>query len=243
MTVNIKADPLFEKWAIGYSGCYGGDVSGKFWLSGIEYGGGTSENELVFNDSSVPPTKSEPEYLKYPYGQKAAKLYTAMLGKDMTDYKKIATEQRYFSADSGSFMMNLYPISFRKDQDELWEEWLYKKTGLPTKSIYCAWCQMNRFKAITERVIKYSPEIIVGTGLSRKDDFIMAFGGIENLYENEKELQSIKIMDKQMYYLPVNNGRTMLFITPFLGSSGGLNSDALLSEFGKQIRQISTAIP
>ena len=39
----------FERWALGFSGCDGGNPNGSVWLCGIEFGGGCTEKELEKN--------------------------------------------------------------------------------------------------------------------------------------------------------------------------------------------------
>ena len=95
-----------------------------------------------FDDVSRPNYLSESDLkkeLRYEYAIKVAKLYSAILGKKVSDYYDFSMRDRIFDKDSSVFRVNLYPISFHHDNDDLWEGWLYRKTGLPTKSLYRAW--------------------------------------------------------------------------------------------------------
>jgi len=236
--MEIKAKDDFSKWAMGYSGCDGGNVSGPIWFCGIEYGG-NEEEKLDFNELKQPlyiHDNQRKQFLAYQYNIKVAKIYASILGEDVASYLQIALRDKIFDKDSNVFKMNLYPISFHHDSDDLWQEWLYRKTGLPTKSIYRAWCQLYRFREIQKWVNGHSPKLIVATGITYKNEFIMAFDGIETIYKgniNKKNLSG-----RDLALLDINDSKTILAITPFLGGRYGLNSDSLLQEFGKEIRNI-----
>jgi hypothetical protein len=230
----IKATDDFTKWASGYSGC-NGDVTGNIWFCGIEYGGNEAENEFQFTDASNPADIPD-DFFKYQYNIKVAKIYATLRGEAVENYSTVALRDNLFVHNSGVFKMNLYPISFHHDTDDLWPEWIYRKTGLPTKSIYRAWCQIYRFSEILKWVNKHSPKIIICTGITYQNDFIMAFNGLEDLYK--KDISKKTISGRDLVALNVNDDKTILVIIPFLGGTHGLNSDQLLQVFGKEIQNL-----
>jgi hypothetical protein len=237
--MEVDVTPEFGEWAVGYSGCDGGNLKGEVWVCGIEYGGGVVESDLRFDPMLEPwcwPEESIDEALSYQYNRKLAKLYAAIKGEPVGMCMDVAKRDRIFQKDGPMFKLNLYPIAFKNASDELWEEWIYKKTGLPTKSLYRAWCQIHRFKAIRSWVAEYSPKLIIGTGRGYLSDFVLAFGGLECLYDGTGRTE--KIGDRDLFIRSVNGGRTQLAVTPFLGNRHGLSSDAQLEDFGKAIREL-----
>ena len=234
----------FKEWAIGFSGCDGGNIAGPIWFCGIEWGGGDTEEGLKFGNVSRPDAWTDQQRedcfkKNYPYDQRAIKLYASIIRSNEKNYAKLARDKKVFGAQSDLFKFNLYPISFRHDQDELWQKWLYVKTGLPTKSMYRAWCQKNRFPEMKERVQEHKPRLIVCTGFSYLREFIMAFGGVDKSFDtvNKETIQAES--SRPLSWVLINEGRTMLVVTPFLGyRKYDLNSEGLLSLFGEKIATI-----
>jgi len=236
--MQISATERFANWAAGFSGCDGGDLSGAIWFCGIEYGGRKNCGDFLSRDVSEPGF-IEPATLKKrlspQYNRKAAKLYAALKGERVQRYFQVAKEDRLFDQESVAFKMNLYPLAFPKGNDELWGKDLYQLTNLPTKSLYRAWCQLYRFPQIRSWVEKNNPLLIIGTSKTYKDDFLAAFSPDEQIFE---KLEHDSIMGRDIYWKPINHGRTLLVITPFLGGPHGLNSDSLLKEFADKINTV-----
>jgi len=239
MLINVKKE--FEEWAKGLAGCDGGNPDGSIWFCGIEWGGGDDVEQVSFNKIDKPVWDDDrlKEFSKYQYDRKVAKIYSTLLGRDIGEYKEVAFDKRLFSSHSDLFKLNLYPISFHHDADELWDQRWYERTGLPTKSIYRAWCQINRFKTFQDLVVKHSPKLIIATGSSYKTDFIMAFESAEAIYC--PDIKEVVLPEKRkMFWLEINKGQTILAIIPFLGTRYGLNSDGLLRDASKKIEEICT---
>ena len=246
--MEIKVSKDFERWAKGFSGCDGGNPHGRIWFCGIEYGGNEREGEMKFPDISSPPFLKDEDrrnFIKHQYSRKTVKLYLSLTGEDSANYKSAGLrEGGIFGENSDSFKMNLYPISFHHDSDDLWEEWLFNKTGIPTKSIYRAWCQIYRFNTLLEFVKIYSPRLIIGTGLSYENEFLMAFAGLDKVHQFKNQNKPIKIYDSnsnrelEIRYMYINENRTVLAVTPFLGGRYGLNSDILIKNAGSEIANV-----
>ena len=234
----INATGEFEVWASSLAGCDGGNPAGAIWFCGIEWGGGDDVETFKFDINISPVWDDErlKNFTKYQYDRKVAKIYSVLIGKEIGEYQEVAFEKRIFSGESDLFKLNLYPISFHHDSDELWDRRWYEKTGLPTKSIYRAWCQINRFKKFQELVEKHNPRLIVATSTSYKTDFIMAFAGADTIYHSD--IKSEVINNKYLEWLNINNDKTILAITPFLGTRYGLNSDAQLRGFANKLLTI-----
>ena len=238
--MNFGATKGFQKWATGFSGCDGGNINGPIWFCGIEYGGGEDKYDFKFDDVTSPsyvPEEKLWDHLKYQYNRKMAKIYAQICGRTPPEYYENARDRGLMSADGDVFKMNLFPIAFPRDHNELWEEWIYNETGLPTKSIYRAWCQVHRFVKIQQWVSENSPKLIVATSVNYEADFMMAFGGVNTIYDKQS-VENETILDRRLVWLPVNSGKTILAITPFLGYRYGLNSDALQAGFGARLNEI-----
>ena len=126
----------FKEWACSFAGCDGGNPNSDIWISGIEWGYGKQRTESeeeysntltnyyskelreeINNGFYEPPDKTYnmEKALAYQYGQKVAKLYTVIQGKDITQSRETAN----CSTGSEIFRLNLYPISFPNEGDEL----------------------------------------------------------------------------------------------------------------------------
>ena len=238
--MKFTATKEFEAWATGYSGCDGGNINGPIWFCGIEYGGGETESDFM-SDDAITPRHIEADklrnHLKPQYNRKMAKIYSTICQQEVRHYLENAEERQLMSPKGDVFKMNLFPIAFRKDHDELWKKWIFDRTGLPTKSMYRAWCQNNRFTKIQEWVTNYNPKLIVATSTYYESDFIMAFGGVGAIYSRDI-VEEEKIQCRNLVWLPINDGKTILAITPFLGYRYGINSDELMSGFGNRLNEI-----
>jgi hypothetical protein len=222
----------FEKWAKGFSGCDGGNLSGSVWFCGIEWGAGEQhdlEKEVIESVSEPPQIYDTPDViLKYPYGIKLLKLITAMRGNAVSDYLNVADETPFpFHRDSDSFKLNLFPVAFKNVDPRLWVEKYSAITGIRTIEAYLEWCRKNRFPAIRSWMQRGEPKLVVGVGRSNESDFRMAFGF--NGRENVETIEGLKLVW-------LSNGKSILSVIPFLGYQRNLlNSDRLLQAFGKRL--------
>ncbi len=175
----------FAKWAVGFSGCDGGDPTG-IWVCGIEFGQGHTENNLKLEEDVSKPgyvggvgwgdLEEVKQFPTYQYNRKALKLLCALAGHDVTKYREFYEVHRCFHESSGYFKLNLYPLGFKDTSPDRWREWLAPRTGFGTKREYIDWCQANRFPVLGKWVQKYSPRLIVCTGTSYRAEFFKAFG-------------------------------------------------------------------
>lgn len=245
----LTATKAFEKWATGFSGCDGGNLDGDYWFCGIEWSGNYTEEELVDDfakDYSMPGNwgKSEQEFnqiLAAQYNRKILKLYSSIIGRDVEKYRHLLNEDEMpFSKTSKTLKLNLYPLAFNQDQDEGWrtQHWLYERTGLASKSLYRAWCQAHRFPIFRSAVEKHRPKVIVGTSRSYRDEYAMAFAGEGHTFiEATRQLRENEevILDRKINWTMLDEGRTLLVVTPFLGGRWGLTSDEQLRQTGELI--------
>ena len=140
--------------------------------------------------------------------------------------------------------MNLYPIAFRRVANYLWERYgLAETTGLETKKEYREWCRSNRFPRFAEIIQERKPTLIIGTGKSYLDDFILFCGGTDTNTEiHHQEIvgypESPEKSTRTLYWAKIGS-KTTLAVIPFPSGPYGLNSNALLQKFGDRIRDVS----
>lgn len=238
--MSVTAD--FEKWAIGYSGCDGGDIgspeSPSIWVCGIEWGGGFISAEWLQTEltrcTKEPPDgyESPEDNLAYVFNRQTAKLLNVISGGRPSEYRDFALQKKPFVKSShGYFKMNLYPISFKDTGADRWSIWIKEIIGLSSKDEYISWCKVNRFPFLLQAKEKHKPKCIVCFGKTYKDDFVSAFCG--NNHEENME----KIGDRELYWY--DSGETKVFVCPFPTGPYGLNSDELIKNFGEKIRSIA----
>jgi len=238
----------FERFATSFSGCNGGNPDGGYWFCGIEWGGSWDEETYGdFNECKTPGSWSDDDRkdaVKYQYDRKIIKLIAATRGDNMDDYSELVHRYDFLGKESQTFKLNLFPIAFHGDRDELWQEWLFKRTGLETKTLYRAWCQAHRFPIFRSWVKEYTPRVIVCTSRNYETEFIMAFGGGgKQLFQNKKLLAEkdhrIDLGDRRVLsWITVDNDQTLIVVTPFLGGRWGLNSNDLLKKTGEVIARL-----
>lgn len=72
-------------------------------------------------------------------------------------------------------------------------------------------------------------------GTSYITEFFMCFAGSECKCEICYEKIEADGKSKDIYWARINEGKTLLVITPFFGGQYGLNTDALINKFGNKI--------
>ena len=232
-------DKELEEWICSFSGCDGGDINADTWLCGIEWGykDATDERRTEYyervlreeiEDGKVKLKEDynlfEDEEQEHPFNLKAKKLYASIRGEEGGPGKLLK--------------LNLSPIAFRGDRQDLWiNNGLLEITGFEKKAEYVkALNKLSRFKDITT---ENEPKLIIGTGVGHRNNFAESFFGCDGSeFKNIKiEPQSEKNKGvRNIYYL--KKGETLLVVVPFLGGPNGLNRDYLLEQVGKEIRSL-----
>ena len=239
-------DENLKNWACSFSGCDGGNIKSDIWLCGIEWGGGSYENgkyykEELKNEISKgaveisAKTFNWKDSTTYTYGRSFAKLYTAIQGNDVTDYKGVCE-----LSGNELFKLNLYPIAFDSTDHNLWKEYeLEKVTGFENKYLFNTWCFFNRFTFFSEIRKENSPKLIICTGVDYLRDFLMCFGA-KNINQIQTKTISARSeankYDRSYYWVKVD--KTLLVVIPFFSGRYGLNSNYLLQEMGGNIRAL-----
>jgi hypothetical protein len=237
MTVENK----FQKWAVGFSGCDGGDIGSShapsIWVCGIEWGGGHNADSLTEHIqqqvSTAPLGYEDPaENLAYIFNRKTMQILTAMEGGLVQAYENIARERRPFvKGEKGYFKLNLFPIAFKDTSPQRWQSEFVDITGFPSKEAYLAWCRSARFDAMRSWVSTSKPKTIICFGKTYLKDFSAAFtnGNSEFVTEN--------ILGRSLSWSRTVDD-VLVVVCPFPVGRYGLNSHVLVQGFGNRIRSL-----
>lgn len=229
----------FAKWAVGFSGCDGGNPMGSIWVCGIEPGGGETRGKVHFADVTVPgfvgdPSNSRDEFIRHQHNWKAVKLLAAMQQEDVSAYKDFYARSACFARDSSYFKLNLFPLSFPNTSHSHWEPWIAELTGFASKREYEIWCETNRFPVMADWARTYRPKAIICTGTT--DPFCTWFQkafGFEHGTMSEATVEG-----KLVKHFVTRNGATHVVITYFLGGRRGLNSNKQIEATGHYIARL-----
>lgn len=234
----------FKKIALSHYGYDGGNLDSNFWISGLEWGGGISISELekdilngvMHTPNSIENLAEREKYLKYKFDVIWMKILSKAKGLQVDDYRKMVNEDyRVLSSQGPVMKLNLYPISFKNTSSDFWNKEFYKITGFPTKELYIAWIQGQRFKMFNDLIIKHGPRVVLCSGITYKNDFLLAYGGLESLFARPKEEIIISSNKKILIYDSCLSENTKLYIVPFLGSVNGIKSNLECEELGELI--------
>ena len=231
----------FKKWALGYSGCDGGDPGSQdrraIWVCGIEWGGGHSADELaqiVETNVETPPVGYEDwkHNLAFRFNWQAMKLLCAIHGGKVSDYKKFAEDIKPFTVgSSGYFKTNLYPIAFKNTNQIHWTTEFSGVTGFQNKADYVNWCKDKRFPQMRQWASEHKPKLIICLGKSYGPDFGKAF------MDEGSSLQTKTIDDRSLSW-GLNNDGTHVVILPFMIGRYGLQRNVSIQQFGERISGI-----
>lgn len=254
----FKVHDKFASWATALTGMDGGNPKASLWMCGIERGSENTKDDLKELRAEIEQFDNEKEYIPSfsadfrkdetyatkvmtsPFTRKTAKMVSGYLGKpDWREY--IANE--FCDPEGPLFKMNLYPLNFQDTNENNWKEVHYQLSGFPTKSLYKAWCIENRFPVLKSIMHEYSPKVLICVGGTFKTDYVLAFGDkAQDLFDGKWETESLGESNKKCAeYMFINQGKTALIITPFLGR-GGLMSDDSLQRLGALARRLTAEV-
>lgn len=172
-----------------FDGCEGSDPGSpqapSIWLFGIEPGYSLKDQARVANgDSIADEDYSVDRQLTWPFNRNAFKLFAAMEGRPVTEYREFArARQPFVKGSKGYFKGNLFPYACRNTRE--WTEEVARETGLADKSAYQQWCRENRWPVIRQWVEKYRPKVFIGVGVGKdfRQDFASAVFGRTDVLE------------------------------------------------------------
>jgi len=234
----------FENWALGYSGCDGGDIGSpskpSIWVCGIEWGGGHTPEALVTHmedDVNCPPRgyADWTENLAYIFNWQVVKLLSVISGGSVSDYKKFAeTVKPFVEGSSGYFKMNLYPIGFKDTSYARWHNNFSNITGFQSKTDYLRWCQTYRFPKVRKWTSSAAPKLILCLGKTYIQDFRAAFA-------NDSSKVIHEIIDERDLYWCINDQGSIVAVIPFMVNRNGLVKNISIHKFGERITQLLTS--
>jgi hypothetical protein len=226
-----------------FSGCDSDEIGAgsiyapSVWVLGLEHGTYKSQHD---ENSSTREAEEDLTYsvktqLKWPYNRNLFKLLSVIDGEHGVEgYQKFAeAKQPFVQGSSGFFKGNLYPFPCKKSKD--WPQRAIDITGFSSKNEYLDWCKRYRLPTIKKWIEEYSPELIVGVGITARDEFSEAvFGEKSKFFEVGFYVNGHK---KRVFHNS-KDGKILVVVPHLSGSSHGLNSDESISICGKLIREL-----
>ena len=232
----------FETWALGYSGCDGGDIgdssSPSTWVCGIEWGGGHTPEGLTAHmeeDVMRPPSGYTvwTENLAYIFNWQVMKLLTVINAGTVSEYKRFAeTVQPFVEGRHGYFKMNLHPIGFKDTSHDKWLREFASITGLPTKSDYLTWCTDYRLPQIRKWAENSKPKLILCLGKTYLPQFKRAF--------LDDSIINHEIIEGKELFWGENLQGSLVVIVPFMVNRNGLTRNVAIQSFGERIKDLLT---
>lgn len=246
------SDEQIKAWLASYSGVDGGDPHAPVWVCGIEHGG---ECEPLA-DPLVPEMcpgawtddykRSHPDYPKWQYNQKVAKLLVAVralhehghVDPHIAGWREYIRDDLYAVRDDiriPSFKLNLFPLSSRSVEDRDWADAYGAHASLRDKAAYRELCRKGgRFEFLRAQRARFRPKVVIGTGITFSDDFALAFGF--NGSREEFEIRDGRQNQRRCHRHADATG--VLIVTPFFGGRHGVNSNGLLVDLAQHVANV-----
>lgn len=263
----------FLEHAAGFAGINGGNPKSPIWFCGIEFATG-AENVVLddpaprlqggadfpyYSTAQVALAGGWDQVTKWPYVQKMARISLAY--RERSNIKGHEVKEHIRSGllsaapDGAACHLNLYPLPMNRSGDDGFGREHQSLTGFPNKVHYKAWCMEHRFPFLRALVEKYSPEVIVCTGSSFRQDFRYAFLGADRIHPAADDMPAVveltrpsdgerqdgkrRRKPKTVELAPINES-TLMVVTPFLGQ-GGLMANQDLEKLGHILRERASA--
>lgn len=243
--MNGSIEEKLEAFFSSYSGFDGGNPKG-LWICGIEHGGGFHDlrdiDPILEHGSWDEQYKNKnPEFTTWKYHQKSAKLLLALnaIRNDIDPIIAMAEFHEYMKkslyAENGeSFKLNLFPLAATSVDSEEWGKRYADVPTLKAKQSYYEWCRSGgRFKFLRSQRKKFSPPVILGTGITFEPCFVSAFG-FEGV---QRETYFPENTNRKMEWGIYRGEGSTLIVTHFFGGRYGINSNRLLVEVARKIAE------
>lgn len=235
------SNQAFAKWALGYSGCDGGDIgspdSPSIWVCGIEWGGGYSKEYLMeelYSDVTIPPTGYDTTEAnrKNIYNRQVLKLLSVISGNRVENFREFGEKVKPFvEGITGYFKTNLYPIAFKDTSHNKWLTDFYELTGFKIKQDYIDWCKNRRFPQMNQWMQESKPKLIICLGKTYKNDFISAFAAPDTTF-------NVEVIDEREISWGFNQIGTLVVILPFMVNRNGLVKNVSIQKVGERIAEL-----
>ncbi|XXQ67375.1 hypothetical protein ACKLNO_06970 [Neisseriaceae bacterium B1] len=231
-----------DKWLLDFSGCDGGSIGSpenqSIWVCGIEWGGGDSAESLktyIHQKWEASPDFGYEKLEYYPYNIVTYKLLAALCGKNIGEYVAFAEQEKPFlnkgCSSSNYFKLNLYPISFKNTDPNLWTSEFSEITGFQNKNEYIRWCNRYRFPKMNEWVKQYCPKLVICYGKSYETEFNIAFSDGYKSF-NEEQIEHVVLKWKR------NENGTVVAVLPFPNAPTGLKHNSTIQKVGERLAEL-----
>ena len=224
------------------AGCVGGNIAGKNWLFGIEFGG---KAELVHYQNLT--IDHAHKYWKqedigtftnsYAYNQRIAKFEAVKHGWAIEDYTDFAIQASMLNKEGEYYRGNIGAVGFKHDNETTFEE-IGKYLGLESKQQLKDIEDSSRSPMFRKWLAEYNPNCICCFGSTSAARFVKIFTTEPTKSDCWRKL------DRNWYYHDViNQGKTNLFVLPHptAGGGQGLSSHHKIQIFGKMVRDTMIA--
>lgn len=252
----LKPTDAFVDWACNWSGMHGGNPDADLWFVGVEHDGDAGDFALdaywqgtrtdgglevpAFTDAFV---KEHRKVIHtWPSLRKVTKVVHALDSGWGSSRGKRGSWRKYLKKrmlrpDGMAFHANLYPIPFHDKKSE-WTIEHARFSGLPNVAAYRAWCTAWRFAWLRELAMQHKPRVIVATGRSFVEDFLLTFADGDVLAAVDAPLETERGIGpaRSIYETTALAGDSTLLVTPFFGGRGGLNQSVHLDALTERIR-------
>lgn len=239
-------DEDFDRFIASFAGIDGGNRHADLWICGIEHGGELEKPGSLLEPERRPGSwtqtfKEKPtDFYRWQYHQKVAKLLIALdalsnapaATPDISPqaYRPFMADKLY-AKDGQNFKLNLFPLASPSVNSEAWRQAYRGHPYLEEKSSYYGRCREKRFPFLRRLRAKYRPNVVIGTGITFKEDFAKAFG-----FEGPPEELALEPRQSSTRsYFRYEDATGVLYVTPFFGGRYGLNSNALIVELARHL--------
>lgn len=211
----------FKDLALSFSGMDGGNIQSEVWFCGLEHGiGGNFTSEMSAKEKPVSEDNiyswDHSEYdggWNAPYNQRVCWFMDYFYQLDLSEnsYEDFVKAHKILFKEGMGFKANMFPIRFSGRDNINWSSELVELTGFSTFIEYENWCVEHRGKFFRQYVEKYSPKVIVCTGITHDYNFIKFFTGQESFKRFPDRPNPSKKYRISYNYI----GNTLVCVVPF----------------------------
>lgn len=232
----------FIEMALSFAGGDGGNLRSEVWFCGFEWGNTSDQKiketiEAEFQPMPEPASWAEKEFdgsWNANYNQKICWFlkYFYDLDWDRMSYEEYVRAFKILHPDGLGFKLNLLPVRFRNRSSVEWGEAVKEASGFDSFEEYRAWCVTHRGKFFRDLLKKYSPKVLICTGVGERNNFFLAFTD-----DSIREQVQLKDFSISVAWFE----KTLVCVTPFFGGLYGINSYAKMEQVVGEIKELLAA--
>lgn len=218
----------------------GGYINSDLWFCGIEPGGVIKHCDVITylnkkeNYAITDSLKADvvekyslnkiviPVYLQNVYDNMNEWKFDHIIGDIVSELGNIKPNFNYENKKGNVFKLNLFPLKAREVSN--WNKTHSDITGCTLKKEYYGKCIEKRFPLLRRLTEAAKPKVIVCIGKTFTDEFMLAFWGNTNWWDNEGEHKSLgdsktpyTINSIKINIYTGDEGTPTLIVTPFFG--------------------------